>query len=122
MYVADPTQELIPGLLDADVATSPNGPPTYGVELACHAERLPQDLIDALGAAGFAEGSFPARVSPYRRQGVPIQELHFEKKGTAVFGGWTESERKVNLKMIKALFARFGIKVTPRKRTLEEML
>jgi len=122
MYIQNPTEELIPGLMDADVATSPNGPPTYGVELACHAERLPQALIDGLAEIGFQESLFPGRVSVYRRQGVPIQELHFDKPGSAVFGGWNESECKANLKALKALFLRFGLKVTPRRRTLEEML
>ncbi len=122
MYIADPTDELIPGLLDADVATSPNDPPTYGVALACHADRLPQDLIDGLSVIGYQESVFPERLPPYARQGIPIQELYFDKPGSTTFGGWTAAEHKENIKALKELFLRFGLVVKPRTRTLSEML
>lgn len=48
-----------------------------------------------------------------RRRGYRVKEFSLTKPGTGLFGGWTEDEKRANLREARALLRRFGFARIP---------
>jgi hypothetical protein len=105
-----------PGIYEVDIAAKPPGK-TFGIFMATDPDNPPSEVLSALGEMGFHNTYKQAYT--HKDKGKVV-DLHFQKNGTDLFNGWKTDEATANLAAIEALFARVGIKVTPRVMTLAE--
>ena len=105
-----------PGIYEVDIAAKPPGK-TFGVYLATNPDQSPVALLAALTALGFEQ----VHQKGYKhRDGGTVLDLHYEKKGSDLFDGWTTAESSVNLAAITSLFTEHNITIAPRVMSLSE--
>lgn len=116
LFLKSTSASKAPGLYEVDIAAKPPGK-TFGVYIATNPDKSPAALMSALTALGYEQ----VHQKGYKhRDGGRVLDVHYEKKGTDLFNGWTSAESAVNLAAIASLFAEHGITVTPRVMSLSE--
>lgn len=78
-------------------------------------EREIEQLTPSLEAAGWEKG----HPLPQINDKISVE---FSKRGTEVFGGWTEGERRRFLRQVRQLLRTRGIWASREKLTLAELL
>lgn len=82
-------------------------------------DAVPEDLFSALAQIGWAEDGL---------RGAPpldgMQEIILvAPKGSSLFGGWTDEERRRNMPIVREVLRKFGITGVPWYRlSLEDLL
>ena len=105
-----------PGIYEVDIAAKPPGK-TFGVYIATNPDQPPAALLAALTALGFEQ----VHQKGYKhRDGGKVLDVHYQKKGTDLFEGWTTAESTANLDAITQLFSQHGIATAPRVMSLSE--
>ena len=116
LFLKSTNASKAPGIYEVDIAAKPPGK-TFGVYLATNPDQSLTPLLTALTSLGFEQ----VHQKGYKhRDGGNVLDLHYEKKGTDLFDGWTTAESTVNLEAIVNLFSQHGITVTPRVMSLSE--
>jgi hypothetical protein len=116
LFLKSTSASKAPGIYEVDIAAKPPGK-TFGVYIATNPGASPAALLSALVALGFQQ----VHQKGYKhRDGGQVLDVHYEKKGTDLFDGWSTTESTVNLAAIVSLFAEHGITVTPRVMSLSE--
>lgn len=116
LFLKSTSVSKAPGVYEVDIAAKPPGK-TFGVYIATNPDQPPTALVTALGALGFEQ----VHHKGYRhRDGGKVLDLHFEKKGSDLFDGWTSAESTANLAAITALFDQHSVAITPRVMSLSE--
>lgn len=116
LFLKSTSVSKAPGIYEVDIAAKPPGK-TFGVYLATNPAQPPAAVLAALSALGFEEVHQKGYTHRDRGQ---VLDLHYEKKGTDLFAGWTTAESTVNLAAIVSLFNQHGVTVTPRVMSLSE--
>jgi hypothetical protein len=116
LFLKSTSVSKAPGVYEVDIAAKPPGK-TFGVYIATNPDKSPAALLASLLALGFEEVHQKGYTHRDRGQ---VLDVHFEKKGTDLFHGWTTAESAVNLAAIIALFGEHGVTVTPRVMSLSE--
>jgi hypothetical protein len=116
LFLKSTSVSKAPGIYEVDVAAKPPGK-TFGVYIATNPDQSPTALLAQLRALGFDEVH---RKGYTHRDRGQVLDMHFEKKGTDLFAGWTTDESAVNVAAIIALFGQIGVTVTPRVMSLSE--
>lgn len=116
LFLKSTSVSKAPGIYEVDIAAKPPGK-TFGVYIATDPDKSPAAVLSALTALGFAQ----VHQKGYKhRDGGKVLDVHYEKKGTDLFDGWTTGESTANLDAITQLFSQHGITVTPRVMSLSE--
>jgi hypothetical protein len=116
LFLKSTSVSKAPGLYEVDIAAKPPGK-TFGVYVATNPDQPPAALLDALAALGYEQ----VHQKGYRhRDGGKVLDLHFQKKGTDLFDGWTTAESTANLAAIASLFDQHSVVITPRVMSLSE--
>lgn len=116
LFLKSTSAPVAPGVYTVDVAAKPPGK-TFMIYAALDATDLPTSFIEAIEGMGFKQ----VLSKPYtHHDGKKIVDLHFQKGGTDIFEGWTDTERESNLKKMEEVFGSLDIKVTPRVMSLAE--
>ena len=116
LFLKSTNSLIAPGVFAIDVAAMPPGK-TFMIYLAISADQPPQELVAALQEIGFIQ----INAKPYKHgDGTQIVDLHFQKKGSDIFEGWTDGERDANLQVLEQTLGKFDISFTPRVMTLAE--
>ena len=56
-------------------------------------------------------------------RGYRVKDFNLTKAGTALFAGWTDEEKRANMRQARAIFRRFGFTRVPVwTKTLADML
>lgn len=116
LFLKSTSVSKAPGVYEVDIAAKPPGK-TFNVYLATNPDKSPTALLAALGALGFEQVHQKGYTHRDRGQ---VLDVHFEKKGTDLFDGWTAAESTANLAAIVSLFSEHGVTVTPRVMSLSE--
>lgn len=116
LFLKSTSVSKAPGVYEVDIAAKPPGK-TFNVYLATNPDKSPTALLAALSALGFEQVHQKGYTHRDRGQ---VLDVHFEKKGTDLFNGWTAAESVVNLAAIVSLFSEHGVTVTPRVMSLSE--
>lgn len=116
LFLKSTSVSKAPGIYEVDVAAKPPGK-TFGVYIATNPDHMPEALLAALRALGFEQ----VHQKGYKhRDGGKVLDVHYEKKGTDLFDGWTAAESAVNVAAIVELLSQNGVTVTPRVMSLSE--
>jgi hypothetical protein len=116
LFLKSTSASKAPGIYEVDIAAKPPGK-TFGVYIATNPDASPAALLNALGALGYQQ----VHQKGYKhRDGGQVLDVHYEKKGSDLFDGWTSAESAANLAAITSLFAERGIAITPRVMSLSE--
>jgi hypothetical protein len=116
LFLKSTNTSKAPGVYEVDIAAKPPGK-TFGVYIATNADQPPAALLAALTGLGFEQ----VHQKGYKhRDGGKVLDVHYEKKGTDLFDGWTTGESTANLDAITQLFSQHGIAITPRVMSLSE--
>jgi len=116
LFLKSTSVSKAPGIYEVDIAAKPPGK-TFGVYIATNPDQPPAALFGALTVLGFEQ----VHQKGYKhRDGGKVLDVHYEKKGSDLFDGWTTAESTVNLAAIASLFGQHGITVTPRVMSLSE--
>jgi hypothetical protein len=117
LFLKSTTVTKAPGIYEVDIAAKPPGK-TFGVFMAIDPNNPPQQILDKLAAMGFLNTHTSDYV--HRKDRGKVRDLHFMKKGTDKFDGWTDAEREENMKQIEEMFQAVGIAIAPRVMKLAE--
>ena len=116
LFLKSTSASKAPGIYEVDVAAKPPGK-TFGVYIATNPDQSPAAILSALTALGFEQ----VHQKGYKhRDGGNVLDVHYQKKGSDLFEGWTTDESTVNLAAITSLFSEHGITVAPRVMSLSE--
>jgi predicted RNA binding protein YcfA (HicA-like mRNA interferase family) len=116
LFLKSTSASKAPGIYEVDIAAKPPGK-TFGVYMATDPDKSPTVVLAALSALGFEQ----VHQKGYKhRDGGKVLDVHYQKKGTDLFEGWTTAESTANLDAIAKLFSEHGIAVTPRVMSLSE--
>jgi hypothetical protein len=116
LFLKSTAAPLATGLYLVDIAAKPPGK-TFGVYLAVDGQNPPQELLNAIEGLGFKQ----TLSSPYVHQdGKKVMDVHYQKKGTDIFDGWTVAEREENIKALESVFSGLNVKINPRVMSLAE--
>lgn len=116
LFLKSTSASKAPGIYEVDIAAKPPGK-TFGVYIATNPDKSPAALLSALLALGYEQ----VHQKGYKhRDGGPVLDLHYEKKGTDLFNGWTTTESQDNLAALTSLFAEHGVTIAPRVMSLSE--
>jgi hypothetical protein len=116
LFLKSTSVSKAPGIYEVDVAAKPPGK-TFGVYIATNPDQAPAAIFAALTALGFEQ----VHQKGYKhRDGGKVLDVHYEKKGTDLFDGWTTAESALNVAAIIDLFSQHGVTVTPRVMSLSE--
>lgn len=116
LFLKSTSASKAPGIYEVDIAAKPPGK-TFGVYMATDPDKSPTAVLAALSALGFEQ----VHQKGYKhRDGGKVLDVHYQKKGTDLFEGWTTAESSANLDAIAKLFGEHGIAVTPRVMSLSE--
>jgi predicted RNA binding protein YcfA (HicA-like mRNA interferase family) len=116
LFLKSTSASKAPGIYEVDIAAKPPGK-TFGVYMATDPDKSPTAVLSALSALGFEQ----VHQKGYKhRDGGKVLDVHYQKKGTDLFEGWTTAESAANLDAIAKLFSEHGIAVTPRVMSLSE--
>jgi hypothetical protein len=111
LFLKSTSASKAPGIYEVDIAAKPPGK-TFGVYIATNPDQPPVALLGALTVLG--------QKGYTHRDGGKVLDVHYEKKGTDLFDGWTTAESTVNLAAIESLFSQHGIAIAPRVMSLSE--
>jgi hypothetical protein len=116
LFLKSTSAPIATGVFAVDVAAKPPGK-TFMIYAAVDASNPPASFIQAVEGMGFAQ----IHSAPYTHgDGTKVVDLHFQKKGSDIFDGWTDAERAANLEAIDKVLGEMNIKVTPRVMSLAE--
>ena len=126
-----PTPSIDPRVTVTFAARGPST--TCWIEIAYPVGAEPGELLADLAAAGFSPDDLrrvpPAQAYGPNAQGVsgPLgyeeQEISLVSPGSALFGGWTEDERRRKMRRARAALRKHGFTGVPVwRKTLAEML
>lgn len=116
LFLKSTSASKAPGIYEVDIAAKPPGK-TFGVYIATNPDKSPAALLSALSALGYEQ----VHQKGYKhRDGGPVLDVHYEKKGTDLFNGWTSAESEANLAALTSLFAEHGVTIAPRVMSLSE--
>lgn len=116
LFLKSTSAPIAPGVYAIDIAAKPPGK-TFMIYAAVDAANLPAPFISAVEGLGFKQ----VHAAPYTHaDGTKVVDLHFQKKGSDIFDGWTDAERAANLQAIDSVLGGFNIKATPRVMSLAE--
>lgn len=116
LFLKSTSASKAPGIYEVDIAAKPPGK-TFGVYIATNPDQSPEALLSALAAQGFEQ----VHQKGYKhRDGGQVLDLHYQKKGSDLFDGWTSTESVDNLAALTSLFAEHGIAIKPRVMSLSE--
>jgi len=116
LFLKSTSASKAPGIYEVDIAAKPPGK-TFGVYIATNPDKSPAALLSALLALGYEQ----VHQKGYKhRDGGQVLDVHYEKKGTDLFNGWTSAESEANLAALTSLFAEHGVTIAPRVMSLSE--
>jgi hypothetical protein len=116
LFLKTTTAPVAPGVYTVDIAAKPPGK-TFMIYMAIDAASQPATFLQAIEGIGFKQ----VQARPYTHQdGTRIVDLHYQKNGSDIFDGWTDTERNANLQAIEQVLAGFEISATPRVMSLAE--
>ena len=114
LFLKSTSVSKAPGIYEVDIAAKPPGK-TFGVYIATNPDQPPAALFGALTVLGFEQ----VHQKGYKhRDGGKVLDVHYEKKGTDLFDGWTTAESTANQAAIASLFSQHGITIAPRVMSL----
>lgn len=85
----------------------------------------PEAFFADMAAIGFIEDASFAALPPYTssQAGCRIQEFTLSKKGSALFAGWTDEEKRTNMAAARRVMRKHGFTRVPVwRKTLADML
>lgn len=116
LFLKSTSVSKAPGIYEVDIAAKPPGK-TFGVYIATNPDQSPVALLGALALLGFEQ----VHQKGYKhRDGGKVLDVHYEKKGSDLFDGWSSAESTANLAAIASLFSQHGIETMPRVMSLSE--
>lgn len=104
------------GVYAVDVAAKPPGK-TFEVIAALDGDSPPQAFVSALEGMGFNRTQSKTYM---HGDGKKVLDVVYQKPGTDLFQGWTNTEKEANLAAIETMLGGFNIKVTPRVMSMAE--
>lgn len=116
LFLKSTSVSKAPGIYELDVAAKPPGK-TFGVFLATDPDNPPVAVLSGLAALGFHIAYQQAYT--HKDKGK-VLDLHFQKDGTDLFGGWKAEECAANMAALEALFSDAGLTIIPRVMSLAE--
>lgn len=116
LFLKSTSASKAPGIYEVDIAAKPPGK-TFGVYIATNPDQSPVALMSALSALGYEQ----VHQKGYKhRDGGQVLDVHYEKKGSDLFDGWTGAESVANLAALTSLFVEQGVTINPRVMSLSE--